>query len=108
MEQDAIAAIGIDEAGRLYVVPRSRSFPYIYREAMEIGWDATGRCLHAPPPPRAQLETPAWWFRRILAAAKEQGCLLQTDSQTTWINVPPELREPISAALADNNSRNST
>ena len=38
----------------------------------EIGIDDKGRYLFAPPPPRARLATPIWWFQRILGAAKSR------------------------------------
>lgn len=96
MDRDAIAEIGIDAQGRLYVSPLTKTFPYIYREAMEVYWDATGRYLHAPPPPRAQRGV-IWWFRQILAAAKEQGCELQIEPETKWKNISHELKEEISS-----------
>ena len=103
MERDAISEIGIDDKGRLYVAPETKTFPYIYREAMEIHWDATGRYLFAPPPPRAQLATPIWWFQRILAAAREQSCELRFSSETKWHNIPDELKDEIVTFLESAN-----
>ena len=87
MQSDAIVQVGLDGRGRLYVKPESTMFPYIYREAMEVSWDAEGRYLCGPEPPRAHLETRPWWFRQILAAAKEQGVELLVRSETSWHNV---------------------
>lgn len=96
MDRDSIAEIGIDSQGRLYVVPLTKAFPYIYREAMEVHWDAIGHYLYAPPPPRTQ-RGPVWWFHQILAAAKEQGCELQFGAETKWKNIPRPLMEEISS-----------
>ena len=101
MTADAIAEVGIDDRGRLYVAPATHTFPYIYREAMEVHWDAQCGYLHSPPAPRAELASPAWWFRQILAAAEEQGCQLRLGPQTRWHNVSKHTREEIELALGD-------
>lgn len=98
MDRDPIDVIGIDNKGRLYVRPRSRSFPYIYREAMEVHWDIDGHFLFAPPPPRAQLASPAWWFKQILFAAREQGVELYIQPETTWQNISLQLFSEISTS----------
>jgi hypothetical protein len=103
MERDAISEIGIDDEGRLYVAPETKAFPYIYREAMEVHWDEAGHYLFAPPPPRAQLAEPIWWFQRILSAAKEQGCELCFSSNTKWHNVPVELQSEVVTFLESAN-----
>ena len=36
MDKDAISKVEIDDAGKLHVFPAGRSFPLIYREAMEV------------------------------------------------------------------------
>jgi hypothetical protein len=48
MRTDAIAAIGIDEDGSLWVKPATATFPFIYREAMDVKWDAERLRLSAP------------------------------------------------------------
>lgn len=95
MERDSISEIGIDDKGRLYVMPETKMFPYIYREAMEIHWDENGKYLFSPSSPRAELESPIWWFQRILAAAREQACELSISPKTKWHNIPVELEEKI-------------
>jgi hypothetical protein len=100
MDNDAISEIGIDDKDRLYVMPLTKTFPYIYREAMEVGWDDEGRYLFAPTSPRAQLATPIWWFQRILGAAKEQACELRIKPETKWHNIPVELKNEIVSTLA--------
>ena len=96
MDHDAIAEVGIDAQGRLYVSPLSKTFPHIYREAMEVHWDIAGRYLHAPAPPRTQKGT-IWWFRQILAAAKAEDCELHLGPETKWKNISHELKKEISS-----------
>lgn len=103
MERDEISEIGVDDKGRLYVAPKTKKFPYIYREAMEIHWDENGQFLFAPPPPRAQLAEPVWWFQRILAAAREQSCELLFTEETMWHNVPSEIKKEILSFLESAN-----
>ncbi|MEJ1959881.1 MAG: hypothetical protein WDM70_11045, partial [Nitrosomonadales bacterium] len=66
MHIDGIKEVGIDHEGRLYVTPKSKTFPMIYREAMEVHWDVKGRYLYAPPPPRSDLATPIFGIVRLL------------------------------------------
>ncbi len=76
MEREAIAEIGIDDIGRLYVAPQNKKFPYIYREAMEVHWDEDGQYLYAPPAPRAQLATPVGGFDKFSLphVSKDANC----------------------------------
>jgi hypothetical protein len=102
MERDGIAEVGIDDQQRLYVLPETRSFPYIYREAMEVHWEPNGKYLYAPAPPRASLKPAAWWFRQILSAAREQSCELQLTEKTRWHRVPDALkRELVGSGVAN-------
>lgn len=103
MDRDLISEIGIDDLGRLYVAPKTKKFPYIYRESMEIHWDDNNHFLFAPPPPRAQLAAPVWWFQRILAAAKEQDCELRFTEETRWHNMPSETQKEILSFLESAN-----
>ena len=100
MDSDAIEEIGVDELGRLYVMPRSRAFPYIYREAMEVHWEPIRRFLYAPLPPRADLQAPRWWFQRILAAAEKQSCHLRIVPETRWHNVSIQQRSEFESSHA--------
>ena len=101
MDSDAIAEVGFDEQGRLYVVPLTVSFPYVDREALEISWDDLGHCLCAPPPPRSQLAPAVWWLRRILAAARAQDCELHLAPETRLRNIPYQLTDEINAVLRE-------
>lgn len=99
MERDAISEIGIDDKGQLYVMPETKAFPLIYREAMEVHWNENEKYLFTPSPPRAQLATPIWWFQRVLAATREQACELAIIPETKWHNVPVKLKEEIIASI---------
>lgn len=97
MEIDEVQEVSIDSAGRLFVQPSSHSFPFIYREAMEVSWDLSTKALHSPEP--RDWSYPKW-FQQISAAAKEQGCTLILSANTHWRNVPPEVKESIQAAAS--------
>ncbi len=97
MRKDLIAEVGIDQTGRFYIMPSSVKFPYIYREAMEVHWDAKENFLHSP----AALRALSWewtyldWFKQITNAAEEQGYSLRISKATKWANVPEPLKEQI-------------
>ena len=40
MRSDAIEALGIEDDATLWVKPVMATFPHIYREAMDVHWDA--------------------------------------------------------------------
>ncbi|HEU4950700.1 MAG TPA: hypothetical protein VFT46_02050 [Holophagaceae bacterium] len=107
MNLEQIAEIGIDSKQRLYVKPQTRSFPFIYREAMEIHWENEGEYLFAPEPPRGDLWPPERWFEQILHAARLQSVELVVTGSTRWINIPDALREKL-MAIADPNTRRLT
>lgn len=92
MTQEQIAEVRIDEEGRLCVVTTSASFPYIYREAMEVHWNDDGRFLYSPKPREWSY---ARWFQQILAAAREQDSALRLTSTTKWSRVPESVRVEI-------------
>ncbi|MFC0682862.1 hypothetical protein ACFFGH_33945 [Lysobacter korlensis] len=99
MDEDLIAAVELDPEGRLHVTPAIRSFPYAYREGMEVSWDPLRRSLHSAPPR-------AWsygrWFQQILALAEAQGTRLVLHRGTAWFNVPEAIRvELLQAAGQD-------
>ncbi len=94
MTHDQIAEVRIDEQGRLCVVPASSFFPYIYREAMEVHWDDSGRFFYSPKPREWSY---ARWFQQILSAAKEQSSVFSLTSTTAWSGVPDSVRAEIEA-----------
>jgi len=89
MQRDAIADIEIDATGQLHVVPASSTFPYIYREAMEVHWNPERSSLYSPVPREWSY---ARWFEQIIAAAREQGCLLHLTASTSWRNIPESVK----------------
>jgi hypothetical protein len=100
MVKDEVASIAIDDQGRLRVSPLSASFPYIYREAMEVGWDASGKFLFSPSPREWSY---GQWFQQIVAATKEQGYELVLSAATAWENVPDTVRQEITASIGEAN-----
>ncbi len=89
MQTDDIEAVGIDNARSLWVKPATATFPYIYREAMEVQWDPKRVCLYSPKPREWSYID---WFAQIRAAALNQGVDLRIGPATAWIGVDPELR----------------
>lgn len=102
MDRDEILEIGIDDKGRLYIAPKVKTFPFIYREAKEVHWDEKGFLL-APAPPRSQLAEPIWWFQRIISVAREQACELVVTAETKWNNVPVKLKNDILSFMVNAN-----
>ena len=95
MHKDLIAEIGLDDKGRLYVVPDTKKFPNIYREAMEVNWDDEGDFLYTPPLPRARLLPYAQWFFQITDAALQQAGNLCIGPDTRWHNIEADLKNEI-------------
>jgi len=93
MDEDSIAAVEIDVECRLHVVPAARSFPHVYREAMEVSWDPSRRSLHSAVPREWSYSR---WFQQILAAAAAQGVRLSLAPGTRWVGIPAELRVELS------------
>jgi Integron Cassette Protein Hfx_Cass5 len=92
MQTDWIEAVGIDESGSLWVKPATARFPYVYREALQVNWDAE-RCRLFVPKPRE------WsyirWFSQIRDAARAQGVELIVEAGTSWHGLEAELRQAI-------------
>ena len=97
MDRDTIDVIEIDDAGQLHIVPSSRTFPFIYREAMDVQWNASRCSLHSPTPRDWSY---ARWFQQILAAAREQDCELYPVASTRWFNVGPDMKAELLQAIA--------
>ena len=103
MQTDAIKAVGIDDHGSLWVKPATASFPYIYREAMEVNWDTEEQRLFSPKPREfPDLDFSRFdWFRQIVAAAREQGVELIVIETTEWSNIESDLRTKIIAGATN-------
>jgi hypothetical protein len=102
VESDSILEVGIDAEERLFVRPASATFPYIYREAMEVHWDAAGRRLHSPKP---REWTYPRWFQQIVNAAAEQSCELRLTPSTAWVDIPAATRAEIERWSASRDSK---
>lgn len=89
MRSDTIARIEIDADGRLHVVPSTATFPYVWREAMEVNWDPERRSLYAPPPREWSRRR---WFRHVLDAAHAQGVTLHLSEETEWVGVAADVK----------------
>jgi len=92
MNNDVILEIGINAKKQLYVKPASATFPYMYREAVDVYWDETHLYLHSPVP---RAWSYAQWFRHIIAAAQMQSYDLIITQETEWINIPEQLQSEI-------------
>lgn len=92
MEKDEILQIGIDKNERLFIIPKTKSFPYVYREGMEVHWNNKGKLLYSPKPKEWSY---AKWYAQILKAAKEQSCVLLITENTQWVNIQKELKNEI-------------
>lgn len=95
MQTDTIEAIGIDEQGLLWVKPATASFPHIYREAMEVRWDAERLRLYSPKPREWSYDA---WFRQIRGAAREQGVELKLGQTTSWFGIDADLQQAIASS----------
>ncbi|MCX5514208.1 hypothetical protein C3941_24820 [Kaistia algarum] len=94
MRTDTIEAVGIDDRGSLWVKPTTATFPFIYREAMEVRWDADRLRLYGPKP----REWPyVAWFKQIRVAAREHGVELKLGPTTLWSGIDPDLQRAIAS-----------
>ena len=99
MVEEHITNVGIEGCGSLFVTPATRTFPQIYRAAMEVGWNDAKSRLFSPSPKEWSYIR---WFEQIVgAAAFEYGVLLRVGPSTVWSNIPPDLRAAIGVADAE-------
>src|SRR4051812_45591496 len=92
MTTDSIAEVGIDEQERLYIRPDTATFPFIYREAVEVHWEPNRHHLHSPKP---REWTYLQCFQHIISAAALQSYELRITPSTAWNNSPAELSAEI-------------
>ena len=92
MKADAIEALGIDDAGSLWVRPATATLPHIHLEAMQVSWDKERLCLYSPKPREWSYTD---WFKQIVSAAQRQGVVLTLETTTAWSNIDDELRRQI-------------
>lgn len=98
MQKDTIEAVGIDEGGSLWVKPAVATFPLIYREAVEVHWNAERQRLYGPKPSEW---TYVAWFRQIRNAAREQGVELSSDQPQYGRALTPSCTGQSSVATSD-------
>jgi hypothetical protein len=97
MEAYEIALIEIDASGRLCVSPKSASYPFICRAAMEVHWDPCSKYLHSPLPREWSYTR---WLRQIREAVKnEYGVTLAITPHTQWRNIDDALRSELAAVM---------
>ena len=89
MEHDEIIEIGIDSEERLYLVPASKEFPFIYREAKDVAWLPERRCLYSPKPREWSY---ARWYSQIINTVKKQSCILSISKNVKWVAIPESLK----------------
>ncbi len=92
MDSDTVEEIGIDSEERLYLRPSTASFPFIYREAMEVHWCEKNNLLNSPKPREWSYFD---WYMQIIKAAKEQGYIFKVTDKTRWVNIPEKLKNEI-------------
>lgn len=104
-KSDRIIEIAIDDQKRLCLTPVSSTFPMIYREAMDVHWDAEKSRIYSRIPEEWSY---ARWFRQIVAAAKVHGVHLSLDPGARWLNVPNAIKAEITKAAANPKAHDST
>ncbi|PSK80317.1 hypothetical protein CLV93_11820 [Prolixibacter denitrificans] len=91
MQTDNIKSIEIDREGKLHVVTDMTTYPMIYRTATEVHWDVDKHSLYSPKPREWSYIK---WYNHILDVCEtECSCRLLLTAETTWVNVPDELRD---------------
>jgi hypothetical protein len=93
MTKEKIIEVGIDEKGRLYIKPETKTFEFIWRDASEVGWDDKEKVLYSPKPKEWTYYD---WYRQIIMGTNgEYGCQLVLTDKTQWTNIPSELKNQI-------------
>jgi hypothetical protein len=89
---DTIARVEVDPEGRLHVHPATATFPFAYREALQVAWEPSLGSLHSPVPRKWSYLR---WFQQILAVAFAQGVCLVVSPATVWSNVAEGIRSEL-------------
>ena len=86
MVSDFIDEIGIDADRRIYLRPRQQTFPYIYREAIDIHWEPQTRRLRSSVPREwSYLQ----WFQHIVCGS---GVDFRLAPDCSFATIPDDLR----------------
>jgi len=93
MTTDNIGAIGINEAGQLFIKPETACFALIWRSATEVHWNDKEGYLFSPKPREwSYLD----WYKHIIGVVKDEyGYKLIVTSNTNWLSVPDDLQQQI-------------
>ena len=92
---EAIKRVEVLDNDQLIVVLASGGKPdyqYVYREACEIYWDNDLKAFKSPVP---RSWSHSDWFHQIVSVAKKIGVNLTLNSQTSWVNIPNNVKEQI-------------
>ncbi len=97
MEEVLIKRIEVIGTGELLVTPSEPNddlFPYIYRTATGVSWNAKKEAFSSQVPREWSY---VQWFHNILLASAESelGIKLVIAPDTEWVNIPTELKHQI-------------
>jgi len=98
---EVIERVEILKNGQLILVLASggnTSYQHIYREAAEVKWNSNLKAFTSPRPRDWSYSD---WFHHIFKVAKNCNINLVTNNQTTWVNIPTDVKNEI---LAGNNT----
>ena len=93
MKVDNISAVGINEAGQLFVKPEQAQFNMIWRSATEVHWNEKEGYLFSPKP--REWSYFDWYTQIVSAVLDEYGCKLILVFHTVWLNIPDDLKQQI-------------
>jgi hypothetical protein len=99
--EDEIAEIGLDSDEKLYLRPRTQTFPHIWPTA---NWDPVRGVVYGPRPKdlaHPELSYPASFHRILAEAASMYGVRLKLNARTIWSGIPDALRSEIERAPVD-------
>jgi hypothetical protein len=97
MRDELIAAVTMDEIGRLLLKPAETLFDDLHMTgAWGFRWDAPTRSLAIPPPSEW---THGNWFEHVVTMIGQQyGVHLKLGPQTQWTSVPSMVQAELEAA----------
>lgn len=101
MNKDNIIEIGIDLDDQFYIKPKVSSFSDINSQSKDINWNNDLKVIYSPKPGEWSY---LMWYCEIIKAAKLQGCILQIDDNTKWVNIDDDLKKDIKILAANQNS----
>lgn len=99
MRDELIAAVTMDDAGRLLLRPAKTMFDDLHMAgAWGFRWDVATRSLAIPRPSEWSYRD---WFDHVVTIIRQQyGVHLKLSPQTQWASVPSTVQEEIQASSA--------